>query len=196
LREPPVQPQPWALRFALLLPQNQAIRLPLVRQGLSEQNLSPRQEQKLEPPPVRARGHLGPDRRAGGGYARTARKCPTLLADGAAVPPPVVFQMPARRRNARWARAAVPPESDAERNSPLRRRSRNPPQTPVPRQNMLAAEEEERADRRLRRVFFCGAANAHASICACKAFNTEESAGSIRDGSGEPCPTATKSVLR
>ena len=50
----------------------------------------------------------------------------------------------------------------------------------VPRQNMPAEGEEERVDRMARQVIFCGAASARASICACKAFNTEESVGSMR----------------
>src|SRR5271166_2507667 len=45
--------------------------------------------------------------------------------------------------------------------------------------NRPAARVEERVGWRLRRAF-CGAACARASICACKAFNTDVRAGSIR----------------
>ena len=77
----------------------------------------------------------------------------------------------------------VPARAGAEPNFPIRSRSRTPRRAPVPRQNRLAAGEEEWVGRMGLPVFSCGAASAHASICACKAFNTEERAGSIHEGS-------------
>jgi hypothetical protein len=55
----------------------------------------------------------------------------------------------------------------------------NPSLVPRWLQNKPAVEEEEQVDRMSLRESFCGAAGDRASIYACKAFNTEESAGSI-----------------
>ena len=60
------------------------------------------------------------------------------------------------------------------------------------RQNKPAVKEEERVDRMSLRESFCDAAGGRASIYACKAFNTEESAGSIREPAEEPAPIAAQ----
>ncbi|MFZ2083780.1 MAG: PPOX class F420-dependent oxidoreductase [Candidatus Sulfotelmatobacter sp.] len=88
----------------------------------------------------------------------------------------------------------VPARAGAEPNFPIRSRSRTPRRAPVPRQNRLVAGEEEWVGRMGLPVFSCGAASAHASICACKAFNTEERAGSIHEGSDEPRRTAEENA--
>ena len=54
------------------------------------------------------------------------------------------------------------------------------------RRNKLVVKGAEQVDRRELRVSFCDAASGRASICACKAFNTETSAGSIGEGQQEP----------
>jgi PPOX class probable F420-dependent enzyme len=46
-----------------------------------------------------------------------------------------------------------------------------------------------------RRVFSCDASSGRASIYACKAFNTEESVGSIGERLNEPCPIAVRHTL-
>ena len=66
----------------------------------------------------------------------------------------------------------------------------NPSLVPRWLQNKPAVEEEEQVDRMSLRESFCGAAGGRASIYACKAFNTEESAGSIREPAEEPAPIA------
>jgi hypothetical protein len=68
----------------------------------------------------------------------------------------------------------------------------NPSLVPRWLQNKPAVEEEEQVDRMSLRVSFCGAAGGRASIYACKAFNTEESAGSIREPAEEPAPIAAR----
>lgn len=47
----------------------------------------------------------------------------------------------------------------------------------------------------VRRGSFCDAASGRASIYACKAFNTEESAGSIACPDEEPCATAARNLF-
>ena len=54
----------------------------------------------------------------------------------------------------------------------------------APHRNMPAARAQEPAGRRVLQAFFCDAVSARASICACKAFNTEERVGSIDDVGG------------
>jgi len=69
-------------------------------------------------------------------------------------------------------------------------RLRQPQRARLPRQNKLAVREERQVDLLVLRYFFCGAASARASICACKAFNTDARAGSIRQTAEEPAMTA------
>ncbi len=78
---------------------------------------------------------------------------------------------------------------EAEARLPIRCfRHRKLLRAAAPHQNKPVAKVEERAGRTALRAFFCDAVSARASICACKAFNTEESAGSI----GSSCKRTTR----
>ena len=73
-----------------------------------------------------------------------------------------------------------PPSFEAEARLPIHRSwHRKLLRAAAPGQNKPVARGEERAGRMALRAFFCDAVSARASICACKAFNTEERVGSI-----------------
>jgi hypothetical protein len=92
------------------------------------------------------------------------------------------------------AKPGLPVHQDVRRSfaMPYSPQPPNPPLVPRWLQNKPAVEEEEQVDRMSLRGSFCGAAGGRASIYACKAFNTEESAGSIREPAEEPAPIAAQ----
>jgi hypothetical protein len=139
---------------------------------------SRQQEQKLERPPARGHGHLVRVHRGDGvrGPSIPLEQRAELRAL-----PRVVLQTAVPQRSTALCELVGPPaQAEVERRFPLQPfRHREPCWTAAPHRNKPAARAEARADRRALPASFCGAASAHASIYACKAFNTEERVDSI-----------------
>jgi uncharacterized protein len=106
-----------------------------------------------------------------------------------AVLPTVVLRKTSLRWNAPFGPVEARVLTDEELRFLLRRsQGPDPHRAPARHQNKPAAKAEEQAGRWVLWGFFCGAASARASIYACKAFNTEERAGSIGQASGRTSP--------
>ena len=161
--------------------------------------LSPPPEQKLELQPARVLDLRALDLRAAAGCGRQVRNC---AARPAMLPDPIPREI-LQHRHRRHDPVALPPpdlaeevdllqKTEAERKLPIPRFPSRPRPALVLLRNKQAAREAEQVYRRVWRVSFCDAASGRASIYACKAFNTEESAGSIGGPTGEPSATAAQ----
>ncbi len=184
------RPRRRELRLALQLQRWQTLLPPAPRAQL-EWIPSLRRGQRLERPPARVRVHPVRVHRGGDGRGR----CWEF----------VLKQPPGRQALlTRALRKTVHPQSNAicaPVEHPAQPLTQRHPQMVssrhqdafrafVPHQNRRAARAEAQAGRRALPASFCGAASARASIYACKAFNTEERAGSIGGTAGEPRATA------
>ncbi len=143
-------------------------------------------------PPARALDCLDRGLRGAGGCGQR-RNCQEYAAKAQAdlqMEAPQCLNRPVEREL-----AFLEQQERAEQKPRLRcPRPQKPRRELVPRQNTPAGGEEERADRMAQQVIFCGAASARASICACKAFNTDESVGSMRGWTDEPGRTAQEAI--
>jgi len=165
-----------------------------------EWSLSLRRGQRLERRLVRVRGHRVHDRRDDGGCGQVIRNCSGKSVEARVVLETADLDMSdpgtaalrtsvLQKRTGLGGRAwLLPPAKPRLRSRALCRLSlvwrRCWLLALVRRRNRLAAMAEELAYRRVLRASFCGASSARASICACRVFNTEESAGAIGQPDG------------
>ena len=140
--------------------------------------------QKLERPPARVRGHPVRARRDDDGRGRLIRNQPGKPAKSRVVFQPAALGAVLGERNASCELVEVPTQAGVELKVQIRCSRREEQGATAPHRNMRAATAEEQAGRRPLRASSCGASNVRASIYACKAFNTEERAGSIGQASG------------
>jgi hypothetical protein len=131
--------------------------------------------------PARVRAHLVPAPRGGGVPGQPGLHFSGLAANFWLGRPGQTLRT--ERARFEWVQAPLRPEPAP---ISLLRRARNLStiQALVPHQNMPAVKAEEPVGRKPLRVSFCAPANGRASIYACKAFNTEERAGSNAGASG------------
>ena len=179
LPEPSARTRSEELGLALLPLQRPKTLRSSVQRARPEQIPSQQRGQKLERLPARVHGrhvraHPGGDVR--GQLIRTQWG----QAAGLVVLPIVLLKSVPPRLNGHCVRGELPPQADVARRFPVQSfRHREPSWATAPHQNRPAAKAGERVGRRTPPASFCGAAGARASIYACKAFNTEERAGSI-----------------
>ena len=166
---------------ALLLLVYRAILLPQIQPAPRELPLSRQREQRLEPELARVL-----DRRGHG--LLDAAGCGLPLRDGLQHAPrwPVsprgvgLRKLVFRSWSAHFELVDLPSRTEVGPKLPLRfPRCREGSRRSDLRRNKPAAKVEDSLGRPVPPASFCGAASARASICACKAFNTDERAGSI-----------------
>ena len=164
-----------------------AFPLPLAQREVTEWTLLLRQEQRLAPPPVPGPGRRALDRLVVVGCycAPPIQKLPELPENEKQA---WKLRKSGPRRGSAWLEPTVLPSKEPAKSPlPLHySRCREPFLKPDRRRNTQAVKVVVEIVRRALRASFCGAASAHASIYACKAFNTEETAESIRPQSSEP----------
>ncbi len=165
---------------------------PPVPRALLERIPSLRPAQRLERPPARVRGHLVRVHHGGGGRGRCWEFVLKQPPGPQALLATVLRTTVHPKLNVTCAPVEPPAQPELEREFPaLSSRRRQACWAPVPLQNRPAARAAgAQAARRALPASFCGAASARASIYACKAFNTEERAGSIGRTAHEPRATA------
>ena len=167
------------VEFALGFPLHSRLGiLPLLHPpARPECSLSLQPEQRLGRPPARVRGPLVPAPRGGGVHGQPGLHFSGLAANFWLGRPGQIL----RTERARFEWVEGPPRPEPALISLLRlRRARNLStiRALVLHRNMPAVKAEEPVARKPLRVSFCAPANGRASIYACKAFNTEERAGS------------------